>query len=41
MEDVLDDEGLEDVELEVTVAAADAHCDLISHHLRTNHSKIQ
>ena len=37
VEDVPDDEGFEDVELEVAVAASDGDCCMVAHYLSTAH----
>jgi hypothetical protein len=37
VQDVLDDQGLEDVQLEVTVAASDGHGSVVAHNLSADH----
>lgn len=41
MENVLDDQRLEDIELKVTVAAADAYRHLIAHDLGAGHPAMK
>ena len=39
VQDIADDQGLENIELEVTTGASNSHSDLVAHNLSTDHGK--